>query len=111
MGQAFPTVRIRKGDEVMIMAGKDRGKRGKILQVVRPKARVVVEKLNLRKKHMRPTRETKGGIVEQEGPLAIANVMLICPHCGKPTRIGMKVLADGRRLRFCKRCEEVVDRG
>ena len=111
MGQLFPRYRIRKGDEVMVIAGKDRGKRGKVLRVLRTDGRVMVEKLNLLKKHMRPGRETKGGIVEQEGPLSISNVLLMCPHCVRPTRIGTRILEDGHHLRYCKRCDEVVDRG
>ncbi len=101
---------VRKGDTVLIMTGKERGKRGKILQVFSEGDRVLIEKLNLVKKHVRPSRSSKGGIVEKEGAIARAKVMLVCPSCDKPTRIAVQTLPDGSRLRRCKRCEQTIDK-
>jgi large subunit ribosomal protein L24 len=104
------TMRIRKGDEVEVIAGKDRGKRGTV-QEVRPTVRkVVVAGVNIAKRHTKPNpqRNVKGGIVEQPAPLDVSKVMLVCPHCGKATRVGSKV-EDGEKARVCKRCgEEIV---
>lgn len=106
-----PKMSIKKGDRVLILTGKDRGKKGKVMRVLPKDSRVVVEGVNMVKKHTRPTREMmQGGIIDQEAPIHISNVMLICSHCGKPSRTGVKVLDDGRRLRQCRSCGETVDR-
>lgn len=98
--------RIRKGDMVQIIAGKDKGKRGKVLCVFPKKERVIVEGLNLVKRHMRPSRvDQQGGIIEKEAPLHISNVMIVCPSCNKPTRIGV-IYVEGKKLRMCKKCKE-----
>ena len=103
---------VRKGDTVMVVAGKDRGKRGKVLRVVPEKGRVIVERVNMIKKHQRPTQKIRqGGIIEREGPLAISNVLLVCGRCDRPVRHGIKILADRRKIRVCKRCGEALDRG
>jgi large subunit ribosomal protein L24 len=103
---------IRRGDTVGVIAGKERGKRGKVLRVLRDSGRVVVEHLNMIKRHQRPTPKLRqGGIIEREGPLAVSNVLLICARCDRPVRMGIKVLADGRKVRVCKRCGESVDKG
>ena len=103
---------VRRGDTVVVVAGKDRGKRGKVLRVVPGKGRVVVEKINMIKKHQRPTQKLRqGGIIEREGPLALSNVLVVCPRCDKPSRLGIKMLADGRKARTCRRCGESIDRG
>jgi large subunit ribosomal protein L24 len=101
--------RIRKGDEVVVLAGKDRGKRGTVQEVRPGERRIVVAGVNVVKRHTKPnpSRQVKGGIVEQPAPLDIAKVMLICPHCGHPTRIGRRV-SEGGTERICKRCEEAV---
>ena len=102
---------VRKGDTVMVVAGKERGKKGKVLRVIPEKGRVVVERLNLIKKHQKPTQKVRqGGIIEREGSLHVSNVMLVCGKCGKPTRTGTQILADGRRARVCRRCGEIVDK-
>jgi large subunit ribosomal protein L24 len=102
---------VRRGDLVAVIAGKERGKRGKVLRVLPAVGRVVVEKVNMIKRHQRPTQKLRqGGIIEREGPLALANVQLVCPHCDRPVRTGVRVLADGRRVRVCRRCGEPVDR-
>ena len=103
---------VRRGDTVVVVAGKDRGKRGKVLRVVPGKGRVVVEKINMIKKHQRPTQKLRqGGIIEREGAMALSNVLLVCSRCDKASRTGIKLLADGRKVRMCKRCGEAVDKG
>jgi large subunit ribosomal protein L24 len=106
------SVHVRRGDSVGVIAGSERGKRGKVLRVLREKGRVLVEHVNMIKKHQRPTQKLRqGGIIEREGPLALSNVLVICPRCDKPVRTGVKILADGRRVRSCRRCGESVDKG
>jgi len=105
---------VRRGDLVEVIAGKEREarKRGKVLRVLRAKGLVLVERVNMIKKHQRPTQKVRqGGIIEREGPLAISNVLLVCTRCDKPTRAGVKVLADERKVRVCKRCGEPIDKG
>ena len=102
---------VRKGDTVVVVAGKERGKRGKVLRVITGKGRVLVEKLNMIKKHQRPTQKLRqGGIIEREGPIHLSNVMLVDPQTDKPTRVGMRSLADGRKARVARRSGEFIDR-
>jgi large subunit ribosomal protein L24 len=103
---------VKKNDQVVVIAGRDRGKRGRVLSVVPDKGRVVVEGVNFIKRHTRPNpqRNVKGGIVEREAGLNASNVQLVCPECGAPTRIGRRLLDDGRRVRFCVKCKGVVDK-
>jgi len=102
---------VKKDDTVMVMAGKEKGKSGKVLRVIPDKGRIIVEALNMVKRHSRPTRTNQeGGIVEKEAPLAVSNVMLVCSACSKPTRTGVRVLEDGSKARFCKKCNEIVDK-
>ena len=103
---------LRKNDNVLVIAGKDRGKKGRVLKVVAAKNRLVVEGVNMIKRHTKPNpqRNIKGGIVEREGALHASNVQLVCPECGAQTRIGRKLLDDGRRVRFCVKCKGVVDK-
>ncbi len=104
-------LRLKKDDRVAVVAGKDRGKKGRVLQVFPKEERLLVEGVNYRKVHRRPTRDNpKGGIVQMEGPLAISNVMLVCPRCGKPTRVGYTFLADGTKQRICKKCREILEK-
>ena len=103
-------VGIRKNDEVQVIAGKDRGKRGRV-QEVHPRERtVIVAGVNISKRHTKPnpTKNQKGGIVEQPRPLSIGKVMVVCPHCGKPTRVAHRVDDDGTKERVCKRCGEAI---
>jgi large subunit ribosomal protein L24 len=103
---------VRKGDLVAVIAGRERGKRGKVLRVLPDEGRVLVEKVNMIKKHQRPTQKLRqGGIIEREGALALANVLLVCGRCNGPVRTGIKVLGDERRVRVCKRCGEPIDKG
>ena len=103
---------IRKNDTVIIMSGRDRGKRGRVLRVVPEKNRLLVEGVNIIKRHTRPNpqRTSKGGLVEREAALHASNVQLVCPECGKMTRIGHRTLNDGRKVRICRKCEGVVDK-
>jgi large subunit ribosomal protein L24 len=103
---------IRKNDNVVVTTGKDRGKRGRVLRVVPDKNRLIVEGVNVIKRHTKanPQRGIKGGLLEREAPLHASNVQLLCPECGKPTRLGHKLLGDGRKVRICRKCEGVVDK-
>ena len=100
---------IKKNDTVKVVAGKEKGKTGKVLIVIRDKNRVVIEKVNLIKKHQKPDATGKGGILEKEAPLHISNVMLVCNKCDTGIRIGRKVLEDGKKVRVCKKCGESLD--
>jgi large subunit ribosomal protein L24 len=103
--------RVRKGDTVMVVAGKERGKKGKVLRVIPEKGRVVVERINLIKKHQKPTQKVRqGGIIEREGSIHVSNVMLIDPASDKPTRVGMRALSDGKKVRVARRSGEMLDK-
>jgi len=112
MVMARSATAIRKNDSVLVLGGRDRGKRGRVLSVRPETARVVVEGVNLIKRHTKPNpqRNIKGGIVEREGTIHASSVQLVCPECGAPTRIGHKRLNDGRKVRVCRKCEGVVDK-
>lgn len=106
--------KIKVGDEVVVVSGKDKEKRGKVIQKIPKEGKLVVEGVNIIKRHIRPTRRgQESGIVEREAPIFSSKVMLICPRCGKTTRIGVRVLQKSPReqekLRFCKKCGEVID--
>jgi large subunit ribosomal protein L24 len=103
---------IRRNDTVAVTTGKDSGKRGRVLKVLPGKNRLIIEGVNLIKRHTRPNpqRNIKGGIVQREASVHASNVQLLCPECGKITRIGRKILADGRKVRICRKCEGVVDK-
>ncbi|MBI4886922.1 MAG: 50S ribosomal protein L24 [Acidobacteria bacterium] len=103
---------IRRNDTVVVTAGRDRGKRGRVLRVLPVENRLLVEGVNIIKRHTRPNpqRNVKGGIVEREAALHASNVQLVCPECGKMTRVGHRMLTDGRKVRFCRKCEGVVDK-
>ncbi len=103
-------MRIKKNDKVRIMAGNDRGKEGDVLKVFPDSGKIIVEKVNLIKRHTRPNKDSpQGGIVEKEGPIDASNVMLICPNTGKPTRIGKDTLSDGSRARVSKQSGEMLN--
>jgi len=108
---ATAKLHVKKNDMVKIIAGKEKGKSGKVLRVFPAKNRVVVESLNMIKRHTRPSQSNpEGGIVEKEGALSISNVMLVCGSCGEATRTGIRALDDGSKTRFCKKCNESVDK-
>jgi large subunit ribosomal protein L24 len=103
-------MKIRKNDTVIITAGKDRGKKGKVRRALPSEDRVIVEGLNMIKRHSRARRAARqAGIIELEAPIHVSNVMLLCDKCGKPTRISFRFLADGKRVRICNSCREVID--
>ena len=106
---------VRKNDNVLVIGGKDRGKRGRVLKVLPGsdgKNRLIVEGVNMIKRHTKPNpgKNIKGGIVEREASMHASNVQLVCPECGVQTRIGRKILGDGRKVRICRKCEGVVDK-
>jgi large subunit ribosomal protein L24 len=107
-----PALAIKKNDNVLVMSGRDRGKRGRVLRVIPDTGRVIVEGVNFIKRHTRanPQRNVKGGIIEREASVHASNVQLVCPECGAVTRIGRRRLDDGRRVRYCVKCKGVVDK-
>lgn len=101
---------IRKNDKVVVLVGKEKGKIGTVLKVDAEKSRVIVEKLNMVKRHTRPGgKRAQGGIIEKEAPIHISNLMLVCSKCAESTRIGKRVLEDGSRVRACMKCGELLD--
>ena len=103
-------MKIRKNDTVLVIAGKDKGKKGKVRYAYPKKEQVLVDGVNFIKKHTRAVREVKqAGIIEQEAPIHISNVMLLCSKCNHPTRTGFRYLEDGRKVRVCRSCHEVID--
>ncbi len=108
---AAKNLHVKKDDMVMIIAGKEKGKSGKVMRIFPGKGRLKVEGLNVVKRHTRPSRTNQeGGIVEKEAPLDASNVQLLCGACSKPTRTGIRVLEDGSKVRYCKKCNEIVDK-
>ena len=108
----MPALHIKKGDTVTALAGKDKGKKGKVLEVMPSVNRARVEGLMTVKRHMRKgisQRVPEGGIIEKFGTLDMSNLMLVCPKCGKPAKTGRRALENGKRVRFCKKCNEVID--
>jgi len=103
-------MKIQKNDTVLVIAGKDKGKKGKVRKALPQDAEVIVEGVNMVKRHSKTKGQARqAGIIELEAPIAAARVMLICNKCNKPTRIGMRVLQDRRRVRFCRVCQEVLE--
>ena len=103
-------MRIRKNDQVTVIRGKDRGKTGKVRFAYPKKQRVMVEGINMIKRHARPTGQARqAGIIEREAPMHVSNVMLVCEKCNKPARIGYRTLDDGKKVRVCRSCHEVID--
>jgi large subunit ribosomal protein L24 len=103
-------VQIRKNDSVMVIAGKERGKTGKVLRVVPEKGALIIERINLVKRHSKPRGpQQPGGIVEKEASIHSSNIMIMCDKCNAPVRIGHKQLGDGKKIRVCRRCGEALD--
>jgi large subunit ribosomal protein L24 len=103
-------VEIRKNDSVMVIAGKERGKTGKVLRVLPDKDAVIIERINIVKRHTKPRGpQQPGGIVEKEASVDASNIMIMCDKCNAPVRIGRKILADGKKIRICRRCQEALD--
>ena len=112
-------IKIKKGDSVQVLAGKDSGKRGTVLRVLPDEGRVVVEKVNMIKRHTKPRPAPRGsgsqsvipgGVIEKEAALNLSNVQLVCPSCGKPSRVGYRVNEDGVKVRVCRNCGKDVDK-
>jgi large subunit ribosomal protein L24 len=105
------SMRIRKNDRVQVISGKDRGKEGKILRRVPVRDMVVVEGVNMVSRHVKPSQKNpQSGIIKQEAPIYASKVMLVCPQCGKATRVGCSFLESGKKVRVCKKCREIIDR-
>jgi large subunit ribosomal protein L24 len=103
-------MKIRRNDEVMVIAGDDRGKKGKVRRYYPRENRLVVEGVNMVKRHMKPRANIRqAGIIEREAPISVSDVMLICTKCNKPTRVGFTILEGKNKVRVCKRCHEVID--
>ena len=102
-------MQIRKNDSVMVISGRERGKTGKVLRVLPKEEAVVIERVNMVKRHSRPRGpQQPGGIVEKEASVRVANIMMMCDKCNAPVRVGRKILADGKRIRICRRCGEAL---
>ncbi len=106
----YDKCQIRKDDKVKVVAGKDKGKIGKVLSVKRKDKRILIEKINIVKRHSRPSASARqGGIIESEAPINLSNVMLMCNKCLQPVRVKMKHLEDGKKKRICRKCGEMID--
>lgn len=106
-----PSVHVKKGDLVQVITGKDAGKKGKVIEVIPKKNRVVVEKVNVVKRHTRPTQKLpQGGILEKEAAIDASNVMIFCSKCDRPVRIAHKFLENGDKVRICRKCGEALDK-
>jgi len=107
-------MKIKKGDQVKVVSGKEAGKTGKVMRVETEERRVVLERLNMMKKHTKPNpkKNPQGGVIEREAPIDVSNVMLVCPACGEPTRVGYRVGEDGSKVRVCRRagCGRDIDK-
>ena len=105
----MPKVHVRKGDTVLVTTGKDKGKKGKVISVDPAKTRVIIDGVNIVKRHTRPTQKLpQGGIMEKPAPMDSSNVMLYCTKCNNPSRIQKKILEDGKKVRICKECGEIL---
>jgi large subunit ribosomal protein L24 len=103
----MPKLNVKKNDQVLVTAGKNRGARGRVLRVLATDGKAIVERVNMIKRHTRPNpnKGIQGGILEREAPIQVSNLKVICPECGKPSRLGRKRLEDGRGVRVCKQCD------
>ena len=103
--------RVKKNDTVMVIAGKEHGKTGKVLRVLPEENRALVERLNIVKRHSKPRGpQSPGGIIEKEAPIHLSNLMPMCDRCNAPVRVGTRILQDGSKARFCRRCNELLDK-
>jgi large subunit ribosomal protein L24 len=103
-------VKIRKGDTVMVIAGKDSGKKGKVRRVLPSENQIVADGINMIKRHTKPRGVARqAGIIEREAPVNISDVMLVCGKCNRPVRVGFRLLGDGKKTRICRSCHEVID--
>ncbi len=106
----MPNVKIQKNDQVIVLSGRDRGVKGKVLRVHPAQRTAIVERINLVKKHTRPNpqRQIQGGVLEREAPIRLSKLMVVCPECSKPTRLGRRRLEDGKGVRVCKKCDATL---
>lgn len=102
--------KIKKGDRVVVLTGRSKGRTGEVLKMIPKEDRAIVQGVNVVKRHTRPTQTTQGGIVDKEASVHVSNLALVDPDSGKPTRVGFKFLDDGRKVRFAKRSGEIIDR-
>lgn len=102
-------MKVKQNDTVLLLAGKERGKTGKVLKVNSAKGKVTVEKVNVVTKHVKKTETKQGGMIKFEMPIDASNVKVVCPHCGKAVRVGYQVSKDGKKVRMCKKCEGALD--
>jgi large subunit ribosomal protein L24 len=101
---------IKKEDTVQVITGSEKGKKGRVLAVMSSNQKVIIERIKMIKKHIKPSKQhQQGGIIDKEAPVHMSNVMLVCPKCEKPTRIGALLLENGKKVRVCKKCKEVMD--
>ena len=104
-------VHVKKNDMVIVTKGKEKGKSGKVLRVYPEKGKAIVEKLNFIKRHAKPSQQMRqGGIIEKEAPLTVSNLMILCPKCNKPVRTGKRRLEDGKNVRVCRKCGDILDK-
>jgi large subunit ribosomal protein L24 len=101
--------KIRRNDPVLVIKGKDRGKSGAVREVIPKEQKLIVSGVNMGKRHMRPRFQQPGGIIERESPIPWANVMLLCRSCNRPVRVGFRHLEDGRKVRYCRKCDANID--
>ena len=102
--------KIRRGDDVMVMTGRERGKRGRVQRVLRKDGRLVIDGLNMTVRHVRPRPGVQqAGRIDLEAPMSASNVRIVCPHCNKAVRVGFTVLEDGKKVRVCKKCHEAIE--
>jgi large subunit ribosomal protein L24 len=102
---------IKKNDKVKVLSGKEKGRQGKVLKVFKEKQTALIERLNMVKRHTKPGGKAgqQGGIIEKEAPLRLCKLMIVCPKCSKPTRVGVRILDSGDRVRYCKHCSDQID--
>jgi large subunit ribosomal protein L24 len=112
MAATVPSRSIRRNDTVLVLAGKSKGRTGRVLRVFPAEGRAIVEGVNFVRKHTKanPQKNIKGGILEREAPVDLSNLMPVCGECGKPTRVGRKILDDGKKVRVCRRCGGFLDK-
>ncbi|MDY6862119.1 MAG: 50S ribosomal protein L24 [Thermodesulfobacteriota bacterium] len=103
------SLHIKKDDQVIVLSGKDKGKIGKVIKVIPKKEKILLEKVNIVKRHTRPGANVKGGILEKESPLHVSKLMIICSKCNKPTRVKRKFLESGEKVRICRKCKEIIE--
>ncbi len=104
-------ISVRRDDTVLVLTGRDKGRKGRVIRLFPEEGRALVEKINMVKRHSKPTQQLpQGGVVEKEAAIQLSNLQVVCSKCGKPTRVGVKVLAGGKKARLCKKCGEILDK-